>query len=224
MPSTQAVSEGRHWSPFSASRSCSTASSLPTQPFISPNHPRPSRRAIGGISVGASRSGKRLDFSLTAASNITQNFVNGWSFWECRLPGESTMESHGVVARQVKVSWVSAQVHRPTARSLDRCPVLSTVVRVDQVSPPNFSLARFSCSFHVDTRTVIYVDYDIAVSTCIWRRERDSNPRRAFDPYTLSRVSMMGPGRLTKRRPPLGRTTKHHDYRRSSSRDSRRLM
>src|ERR1700740_204639 len=22
---------------------------------------------------------------------------------------------------------------------------------------------------------------------CIWRRERDSNPRRAFDPYTLSR-------------------------------------
>jgi hypothetical protein len=50
-----------------------------------------------------------------------------------------------------------------------------------------FLLARFSCGFHVDTRTVIYVDYGIAVSTCFWRRERDSNPRRAFDPYTLSR-------------------------------------
>ena len=50
-----------------------------------------------------------------------------------------------------------------------------------------FSLARFSCGFHVDTRTVIYVDCGIAISTCFWRRERDSNPRRAFDPYTLSR-------------------------------------
>ena len=50
-----------------------------------------------------------------------------------------------------------------------------------------FSLARFSCGFHVDTRTVIYVHHGIAVSTCFWRRERDSNPRRAFDPYTLSR-------------------------------------
>ena len=36
------------------------------------------------------RSGKRFDSPLAAASNITRNFVNGWNFWECKLPGEST--------------------------------------------------------------------------------------------------------------------------------------
>jgi hypothetical protein len=72
--------------------------------------------------------------------------------------------------------------------SLDRCPVLSTLGGLDQVAPPDlFLLARFSCGFHVDTKTVIYLRRGIVVSTCFWRRERDSNPRRAFDPYTLSR-------------------------------------
>jgi hypothetical protein len=52
-----------------------------------------------------------------------------------------------------------------TPRSLDRCPVWPSLGRLDQVAPPNFPLARFSCGFRVDTRTVIYVDDGIAVST-----------------------------------------------------------
>ena len=38
------------------------------------------------------------------------------NFWECKLPGESNHESHGVVARQVKVGRVSAQVRQPQVR------------------------------------------------------------------------------------------------------------
>src|SRR6266478_680939 len=95
---------------------------------------------------------------------------------ETGQPFLAKAQARGVGATAVRARALSTDVQS--------CPAVG---RVDQVPPPNFSLARFSCNFHVDTRTVIYVDYGIAVSTCIWRRERDSNPRRAFDPYTLSR-------------------------------------
>ena len=45
----------------------------------------------------------------------------------------------------------------------------------------------FSCRFHVEEMAVLYWWPFLVLSDCIWRRERDSNPRRAFDPYTLSR-------------------------------------
>jgi len=33
--------------------------------------------------------GKRYDTPSAAAVAITDNPVNGWTFWECRLPGQS---------------------------------------------------------------------------------------------------------------------------------------
>jgi len=33
--------------------------------------------------------GKRFDSPSAAAVSITGNPVNGWTFWECRLPGEA---------------------------------------------------------------------------------------------------------------------------------------
>lgn len=33
--------------------------------------------------------GKRFDSPSSAAVNITGNNVNGWNFWECRLPGQA---------------------------------------------------------------------------------------------------------------------------------------
>jgi len=34
--------------------------------------------------------GKRFDSPSAAAVDITKNPVNGWIFWECRLPGSSS--------------------------------------------------------------------------------------------------------------------------------------
>jgi hypothetical protein len=39
------------------------------------------------------RDGKRFDSPSAAAKDVTQNFVNGWTFWECRFPGESTWKN-----------------------------------------------------------------------------------------------------------------------------------
>jgi len=36
------------------------------------------------------RDGKRFDSPSAAAKDVTKNFVNGWNFWECRFPGDST--------------------------------------------------------------------------------------------------------------------------------------
>lgn len=33
--------------------------------------------------------GKRFDSPSSAAVSITKNPVNGWHFWQCRLPGEA---------------------------------------------------------------------------------------------------------------------------------------
>ena len=33
--------------------------------------------------------GKRYDTPSAAAVAITENPVNGWTFWECRLPGQA---------------------------------------------------------------------------------------------------------------------------------------
>ena len=36
------------------------------------------------------RDGRRFDSPSAAAASVTNGFVNGWKFWECKLPGEST--------------------------------------------------------------------------------------------------------------------------------------
>jgi hypothetical protein len=36
--------------------------------------------------------GKRFDSPSSAAVSITGNMVNGWIFWECRLPGMTTWQ------------------------------------------------------------------------------------------------------------------------------------
>jgi len=43
-------------------------------------------RVEGGALV---RDGKRYDSPSAAAVSITDNPVNGWTFWECRLPGQA---------------------------------------------------------------------------------------------------------------------------------------
>ncbi len=45
---------------------------------------------LGRVERGALvLNGKRYDTPSAAAVAITSNPVNGWTFWECRLPGES---------------------------------------------------------------------------------------------------------------------------------------
>ena len=36
--------------------------------------------------------GKRFDSPSAAAVSITGNMVNGWIFWECRLPGKTSWQ------------------------------------------------------------------------------------------------------------------------------------
>lgn len=43
-------------------------------------------RVEGGALV---LNGKRYDTPSAAAVSITDNLVNGWTFWECRLPGQA---------------------------------------------------------------------------------------------------------------------------------------
>ena len=43
-------------------------------------------RVEGGALV---LNGKRYDTPSAAAGSITDNPVNGWTFWECRLPGQA---------------------------------------------------------------------------------------------------------------------------------------
>ena len=40
----------------------------------------------GGLVIG----GNRFDSPSSAAVSITGNSVNGWRFWECRLPGQAS--------------------------------------------------------------------------------------------------------------------------------------
>ena len=43
-------------------------------------------RVEGGALV---LNGKRYDTPSAAAVSVTENPVNGWTFWECRLPGQA---------------------------------------------------------------------------------------------------------------------------------------
>lgn len=48
---------------------------------------------LGRIESGALLiSGKRYDSPSSAAVSITGNPVNGWTFWECRLPGQASWQ------------------------------------------------------------------------------------------------------------------------------------
>ena len=52
------------------------------------------RTHLGRVEGGALVvSGKRYDSPSSAAVSITGNPVNGWRFWECRLPGRSNWQS-----------------------------------------------------------------------------------------------------------------------------------
>ena len=44
--------------------------------------------------------GKRFSSPSAAAGSITNNLVNGWIFWECKLPGQS----YWVTAKQLRKS------------------------------------------------------------------------------------------------------------------------
>lgn len=46
---------------------------------------------LGRVESGALMvNGNRFDSPSAAAVNITGNTVNGWNFWECKLPGSSS--------------------------------------------------------------------------------------------------------------------------------------
>lgn len=46
---------------------------------------------LGRVDAGALVvNGARFETPSAAAMSITQNNVNGWNFWECRFPGQST--------------------------------------------------------------------------------------------------------------------------------------
>jgi len=48
---------------------------------------------LGKVESGALVvNGKRFDSPSSAAVSITGNMVNGWIFWECRLPGKTTWQ------------------------------------------------------------------------------------------------------------------------------------
>ena len=46
-------------------------------------------RVQGGALV---LNGKRFDSPSAAAISITENPVNGWQFWQCRLPGQASWQ------------------------------------------------------------------------------------------------------------------------------------
>ncbi len=48
---------------------------------------------LGRVEAGALvQNGKRFDSPSSAAVSITGNPVNGWTFWECRLPGQASWQ------------------------------------------------------------------------------------------------------------------------------------
>ena len=49
---------------------------------------------LGRVDAGALvLNGERFDTPSAAAMSITKNAVNGWTFWECRLPGQSSWQN-----------------------------------------------------------------------------------------------------------------------------------
>jgi hypothetical protein len=43
--------------------------------------------------------GERHQSPSSAASSITKNYVNGWTFWECRLPGKSSWQQMSLLRK-----------------------------------------------------------------------------------------------------------------------------
>lgn len=43
--------------------------------------------------------GKSFDTPSKAAMSITKNSVNGWNFWECRLPGKASWQRMSMLRR-----------------------------------------------------------------------------------------------------------------------------
>ena len=49
---------------------------------------------LGRVEAGAlALSGQRYDTPSAAAVAVTGNPVNGWTFWECRLPGQANWQT-----------------------------------------------------------------------------------------------------------------------------------
>ena len=52
-----------------------------------------SQTYLGRVEGGALvLNGERFDTPSAAAMSITKNPVNGWTFWECRVPGRATWQ------------------------------------------------------------------------------------------------------------------------------------
>jgi len=48
---------------------------------------------LGRVESGALvLGGERFDTPSAAAMSITKNPVNGWTFWECRMPGRASWQ------------------------------------------------------------------------------------------------------------------------------------
>jgi hypothetical protein len=46
---------------------------------------------LAGVAAGALQlDGRRFDSPSAAAVSITTHPVNGWTFWQCRIPGQGT--------------------------------------------------------------------------------------------------------------------------------------
>ena len=91
---------------------------------------------------------------------------------------------HGALSRRAKPSG-------PRKPTLAACPCHRAIsARAPATAPrwnPELLLSRRRLSGLDSVSGHNASDGAECVSACNWRRERDSNPRRAFDPYTLSR-------------------------------------
>lgn len=57
-------------------------------------------RVEGGALV---LNGKRFDSPSAAAISITRNPVNGWHFWQCRIPGQASWQMINALRKQQSI-------------------------------------------------------------------------------------------------------------------------
>ena len=84
-------------------------------------------------------------------------------------------------------------------------PATLPVGTVASLQRPDLLLQIFRTGFSSQALSARYIKAPIRGLLCIWRRERDSNPRRASNPYSLSRgaLSTAQPSLLLTRREQL---------------------
>src|SRR5882757_8853557 len=105
--------------------------------------------------------------------------------------------AEGLIQEEVGPLWEPWMRHvdevltdsHPECRAVWQREGLLGAARLAPSGPPS-ALSPLCCPEHLRAQADVIFRID-------WRRERDSNPRRAFDPYTLSR------GAPSTTRPPL---------------------